>query len=147
MSWVYSGDPGFSDKDQVRFQVGDTDGTDQQVSDEEIEWAITETASTRGAAAIIARAIAAKYARLTDMSVGDLRQSYSQRQEHYTELAERLERQEGLRSLNDMYAGGISESDKETQEEDTDRVSPNFKIGMHDNPGSSTDTEDVCTGS
>ena len=144
MTWSYSQDPSISTKDEVRFYVGDTDDTDQQVQNEEIEWAITETASARGAAALVARAIAAKYARLADQSVGDLRFSYSQRQEHYTDLAERLELQEGRRFMSEMYAGGISESEKRSVESNTDRVSPNFTIGMHDNPGSDTDREEFC---
>lgn len=144
MTWSYSENPSFSEKDEVRFYIGDTDSSDQQLSNEEIEWAITQATSTRGAGAICARALASKYARLSDIAIGDLRQAYSQRQDHYTDMAKRLDALEARRGITSIYAGGISESDKESVKENTDRVTPNFSIGMHDNPGSETDSEDVC---
>ena len=40
-----------------------------------------------------------------------------------------------LRPSVSPYAGGISVSDKETQEEDTDRVVPAFNRTLHTHPG------------
>ena len=140
--WTYSGDPSANDRDQVRFLVGDTDTADQQVTDAEIAFALTQHANERLAAALIARAIAAKYARRADKSVGDLSISYSQLQEHYAALATDLESRGGLLA-GIPYAGGISKDDAETVEDDTDRVEPMFTIGMHDHPeGVTNNAED-----
>lgn len=129
--WTYSGDPSATSRDAVRFLVGDTDTADQQSSDEEIAYAIAQSATTRGAAAILAEALVAKYARLTSKSVGDLSINYAQRQEHYAVLAKRLRTDESIRGAI-PYCGGISVSDKETVEDDTDRIKPAFRRGMHD---------------
>lgn len=142
MTWTYGGDPTANNRDEVRFLVGDTDTGDQLITDEEIAYAVAEAHTNRGAAALIARAVAAKFARRADKSVGDLRISYSQQHKHYLELAGRLESETAFEIT--PYAGGISKDDKETQEEDTDRVEPSFAVGMHDNPPSQPDTRDPC---
>ena len=139
MTWAYSGDPSVSTKDEVRFLIGDTDTTDQQISDEEITYAIANAGSTKLAAAIVARAIAAKYARFVSKSVGDLSIQYAQRQQHYHDLADILQAEGNLVSVA-PYAGGISVADKTAQESDTDRVLPSFTKGMHDGDGSSEES-------
>lgn len=135
MTWSYSHDPATSDKDAVRFLVGDTDSSEQLISDEEIQFALKEEPNVRRAAAFVARAIAAKFAREADRSVGDLRIAYSQRSRGFYDLADRLEADASRRTnvLRAMpYAGGISVADKESVEDDTDRVRPSFAKGMHD---------------
>lgn len=138
MAWTYGGDPSANDRDEVRFLVGDTDTSDQLVNDAEIAYAVAEEADNLMAAARIAKAIAAKFARLVDKSVGDLSISYNQRQEAFLNLASELETRSN-RSGAAPYAGGISVSDKETVEDNTDRVEPSFKKGMNDNPGTTQD--------
>lgn len=139
MTWTYSGDPSSSDRDEVRFLVGDTDTSDQLVTDEEIAYAVTEEADNLMAASRVAKAIAAKFARLVDKSVGDLKISYNQRQKAFLDLASELEKRSN-ESGAAPYAGGISISDKETVVDDADRVEPAFKRGMNDNPGGSSDS-------
>lgn len=135
MTWTYGGDPANSDRDAVRLLVGDTDTNDQQLTDEEVTYFLTEEGEVKRAAVRSARAIGARYARLVDKAVGDLRQSYSHRQRHYEDLATRLDREASV-STALVYAGGISDADKTTVEEDTDRVKPSFEREMHDHPGS-----------
>ena len=144
MTWTYT-DPSASDKDAVRFLVGDTDTTDQQVTDEEIAYALAAEGSVNQAAASIARSIAAKYARKVDKSVGDLKYSYSQRQKAYLDMADRLEKDAAISGAS-PYAGGISRSDKETVRDDDDRVAPRIRRGQMDNPGTLTeeDLADIC---
>ena len=133
MSWSYSGDPSSSDRDSVRFLIGDTDSSDEQLSNEEINWILTQEPNTYLAGHMAAQIIAGRYARLVDKSVGDLRISYSQRQKTYFALAEALVQQAMSNSgLAAPYAGGISVSDKQLVESNTDRVQPSFKKGMHD---------------
>ena len=138
MAWTYSGDPSDSDRDWVRFRVGDTDSTDPQLTDGEIDSLVSDEGSKEAAALAAVRAILAKYARLVDKSVGDLHLSYSQRQASYQALAERLERLYALRTAI-PFAGGISISGKETLEDDTDRVAPFAKRGQFSQPGTDPD--------
>lgn len=128
MTWSYSGDPSSSNQDAVRFAIGDTDSTDQLMTDEEIAYLLT--GSTVTAASIAAcEALAAKFARQVDRSVGNLSLSSSQRAKQFTELAATLRRRTGY--LARPYAGGISVADKETRDLDTDRVKPVFSRSQH----------------
>ncbi len=130
MTWTYSGDPSDSSRDEVRFLVGDTDSTDELVSDEEIAYAIVEESNNLLAAAKVAKAIMAKFARLVDKTVGDLKLNYSQRLAAYKELIEQLT-ERGTESAGMPYSGGISISDKKTIRDNSDRVDPTFTRGMH----------------
>lgn len=134
MSWSYSGDPSNSTRDAVRFLIGDTDTNDQQLSNEELDYLLTTYSSDKYAAAIAAvRALIAKFARLADKAVGDLRISYSQRLKHYQQLISNLQLQAAtVGGLAEPYAGGISVSDKDSVEEDTDREPPAFTKDLHD---------------
>lgn len=128
MTWTYSGDPAASDTAAVRFAIGDTDSTDQLVTDEEIAYLLT--GSSVAAAAIAAcESLAAKFARQVDRSVGNLSLSSSQRSAQFRDLAATLRRRSAY--LAAPYAGGISVADKETQEDDTDRVKPTFIRSNH----------------
>ncbi len=132
MSWTYSGDPSSSTRDKVRFLIGDTDSSDQQLLDTEVDAILSDNADDPYATAItLAEGLAAKFSRKADKSVGDLSISYSQLGKNYTDLATRLRRTASLQ-LATPYAGGISIADKDAVEDDDDRVRPGFKIGMHD---------------
>lgn len=140
MTWTYSGDPSSTDRDAVRFLIGDTDNTSQLITDEEISYMLAQEGSSSSAAARICRSLAAKYARYTDQSVGDLSISYSQRYKQFSELAAQLESAAGSR-VGIPYAGGISQSDKDSRESDTDRLLPSSRVGVHDYPGLSDQPE------
>ncbi len=85
MSWSYSSNIA-TDKDRVRFLIGDIDKCDQLLQDEEILFLLTQY-DVLEAAAEAARALAARYSRLCDERVGDISKSYSQLYEHYSKLA------------------------------------------------------------
>lgn len=87
----------------VRFLVGDTDTTDQQVQNEEITFALSQaTNDVYSAAAYIARSLSAKFSRLVDVDLdGQLAESYSQLQKHYSDLAKQMSDQK-------LEAGGAS---------------------------------------
>lgn len=97
MSWSYSGNPASSTRDEVRFLIGDTDSTDQQMTDEEIDYLRTVHAdlgagvSNYLAAASAALALASKYAKMSDKTVGSLSISYSQKHSQFLSLAKSLE--------------------------------------------------------
>jgi hypothetical protein len=135
MTWTYaSSAPDFSTTlAQIRFLVGDTDTTDQQVSDEEIAYCQTRSGSnTNLAAAYACDAIAAKYARLVTTSVGDLSVTYSDLQKHYQSLSAQLK---GFGAAGAIcLGGGISQARVTEVNDDTDRVEPAFFVGMLDSP-------------
>lgn len=129
--WSYSGDPSSSELDAIRFLVGDTDAEDPLVANEEIAYALSAEGSVQKAAARIARAIAARFARTADKQVGDLRISYSQRAAQYGSIANRLEAQADRSDVR-VYAGGIGIADKDAVAQDSDRVRPAFERGRFD---------------
>lgn len=129
MAWTYTSDPSNVPRDAVRLLVGDTITTDPQLQDEEIAYFLSQAGgSVTGAAVRCARALMAKFARLVDKSVGDLRLSYSQRQAAYAALLADLETQLALGAV--PFAGGTSISDINTRRGDTDRPAPDFERDM-----------------
>lgn len=89
MSWTYD-NPTASEKDEVRFIVGDTDTTDQLLTDEEINYLLNKYDSVNEAAYQAALSIAAKFARLVNISTSKTNISYAQQYEHYKDLAAEL---------------------------------------------------------
>ncbi len=131
-SWSYSGDPKNSDVDAIRFLIGDTQESCPQLEDPEIQWAHDQLNHPYGGASICCQSLAAAMSRLADESDGQSKILFSQRARAYAqralEFAAIFTMRTGL-----VYSGNISLSDMQRQEEDTDRVSPQFDIGMEDN--------------
>lgn len=91
MTWTYNGDPSSNDRDQVRFWLGDTDSTDEQLSDEEIAFLLDINADEPLSAAIDgAQGLMAKYSRETNRAVGDLQVEAQAKVVHYAALIDRL---------------------------------------------------------
>jgi len=85
------------------------------------------------------RHLAAKFSRKADKNVGDLKISFSQLAKQYLEQAKAYENKDDdeINSYypgSTPYSGGISISEKDSVESDTDRVTPNISKNMHDNP-------------
>lgn len=96
MTWTYSGNPGSSTRDEVRFLIQDTVTSDQLLSNEEIDYLITAYDGDAYAAAIASIvALIAKAARAVEESktVGDL--SLTQR------AGERVKQWESLKKMLD----------------------------------------------
>ena len=135
MSWSYDetalGTSTASERlNSVRLLVGDTDTNDQQVQDEEITFALSQTGDNiYYAAAWVARTLASKYSRLVDTDLdGILAESYSQLQVHYKTLAGELEFQgKKAGATLGVAAGGISKATMEAVEDNTDRVKPRIR--------------------
>ena len=138
MAWTYDADPANSTRDAARLFLGDTDSTDQQLSDSEINYFISLFPTTYAAAAMAARAVAAKYARLVSKSVGDLRIEYQQRQASYAAIAVSLDEQAGAAGAS-PYLGGLTLADKESNSENTALVQPDFIRDLFDNEDSTED--------
>lgn len=74
MTWTYSGNPGASTLDEVRFLIQDTDTDDQLLSNEEINYLITAYGDAYGAAVAAVVALIAVASRAVEESkkVADL---------------------------------------------------------------------------
>jgi len=140
MTWTYSGNPADSTKDAVRFLVGDTDTTDQLITNEEITYLIAQHGVVNRVASETARAIAAKFARLMNRTIGGLSADFSAKYRQYLELADNLLSKDELSPVS-PYISGFSRSAKEAVELDTDREPTFSRKGIMDNPRSQPSDE------
>lgn len=138
-------DPSASNIAAVRFLVGDPAGASQQLSDAEITFALNQTGNdTYAAAAVCARALAARYARKVDTRFETVESKYSQLRDNYLSLARQLDVQAkrlGSRGLGVPLAGGVSRADVETTDSLTDRVRPYFRDNLFNNPPPPNETD------
>jgi hypothetical protein len=137
VTWNYTGNPADSNRDAVRYLLGDTDYSDQLLSDQEIDWLLTENGTVRSAAAEGALSIAARFARCMDRSIGSLSFSFTQRFEQYQRLAEELRRNVRAEPAAAWFSGS-SRSEKRARDENTDRERTFATKGIHDYYGTST---------
>jgi len=130
--------------DEVRFNIGDTDATDPQLTNEEIAFLLDRNDDNTLCASISAiQNIMAKFSRLCDETTGRVRVAFDQRFAHYKTMYDELKKRLSETSDLDVYSGGISISDKDTLREDTDAVQPAFQIDQFDEPN---DAEDELEG-
>lgn len=120
-------------KDAVRLLIGDVVASDQQMQDEEIVFFVSSRGTLYGAAAECCRALAAKFGRSVDQTAGSTKNMYSQMSKAYTAAAIYFESKSAMAGGGMPYSGGISLSDKQTQQLNEDRVVPIFTKGMMDN--------------
>jgi hypothetical protein len=96
MGWNYSG-PSASDKDAVRFLIGDTDVDDQLLSDEEINYLVDTWLPVHGTifyvSSIACETIAARMAREISYSADGVSVSLSELQSKFELSAETLRQQ------------------------------------------------------
>lgn len=102
--WTYSGDPTSSLLDAVRYTIGDTIETDPLLQDEEVQYELTQAGSNVLQAAVrCCEAIAAKFARLADSTMGQTSINASQKYAQYTALASHLRRKAAIKAT--PYSG------------------------------------------
>ena len=133
MTWTY--DPTLlptSTLCQVRAMIGDVVFAQQQLADEEIQYAISLRTTSYGAAAECCRSLSARYARSVDQAAGSQKISYSQMSLAYARQALAFETKATMSGSGTPYAGGISQADKLNNVGDDDNVEPSFGIGMFD---------------
>ena len=121
----------------VRLLVGDTDTTDQQVQNEEITFALTETGNNIYAAASwVARTIASQYSRRVNTTLdGALSADYTDLAAQYFKLAEDLEyRGKTNGAVLGVAAGGLTVSDINAVRANTNRVEGSFRRDRFRNP-------------
>jgi hypothetical protein len=132
VDWLYTGEPGTRTIDAVRLLIGDTDSTDQLITDNEISYLLTRHGSINRTASEACRAIAAKFARLMNRSIGGLSADFSQKYHQYMELADSLLTKEETEPVS-PFTSGWKRSVKEAREADTERETTFGRKGIHDN--------------
>lgn len=138
MAWTYDSTL-TTDRDKVRLLIGDYDVNDPLLSDEELcflQGENTDIYST--AVAAIDVAIAAIARKPESKSVGPLSLSYANRVRSLEAARTRIEKMKDERTgvpVN-LWAGGISRSDKITGE--TDETTKEFRLGQMDTPAGRT---------
>lgn len=129
MAWTYV-TPIATTKDEVRLLIGDTDTTDQQLLDEEINYFVVQESSAVRAAARACETLAAKYARKMNKKMGDLSIEAEKLSKHYMDLATRLFDQG--RSTGVPTAGGIEVADRNANQDDDSVTHNAIRRNMHD---------------
>ena len=140
MAWSF--DPALpTDKDKVRLYIGDTDETNPQVADETIDATLVEYPDPLLAAAVISRSLAAQYGRQVTYRAGDVSENSSDLAKFYLDLAKELDPAGVTKAipLASISVGGLSISEKETLDSNSDAVQPSFSRGMDDIPGGPSD--------
>lgn len=132
MAFTYEGNLAGSEKDQVRFLVGDTDETEFFLHDDEITWLISQWAqkgSIYYTASMAAESIAAKFAREVSLTSDSQTVGTSELQQKYLDLASRLMRMhETLLTGGNVDMGGVLAG----EQPDPTVTSPAFGTRMHD---------------
>jgi hypothetical protein len=118
---------------QARFLIGDTIENDQQLADEEINFAMNVRSSIWGAAATCCFTLSAKLSRKADTVTGELHTLFSAQAKAYAARAAQYEDKSTIFGGGVPIVGGISVTEKVNQIENSDRVVPNFNLGMTDN--------------
>lgn len=125
--------PTASDKDAIRFLIGDTNPATALVSDEEINFMVSKWMPVQGTveyvAAAVAEAIGAKYAREASFSADGVSVSLAQLGQQFRDLAANLRAQHKSLLVGGLPdAGGVSSD----EQPDPEIASFNFGTGMHD---------------
>lgn len=116
-----------TDVGKVRLRINDRDVANATFTDEEIQSFLDQEGSVLAASMAALRAMAVVSSTEVDVTAGDVQVRNSQRSGLLTQAASTLEGEvSGEFTPVGMYAGGISKSDKETREDDTDRTKPFF---------------------
>ena len=135
MTWTYNSDVS-TDRDKVRLLIGDKDTNDQLLSDEEIDFVITQQPNVYYSAAQCCETIAGKFGRDVSTTLEGMSIAKRQRFENYLNMANQLRTMAMRVAPSKPFAASIDKDDKEaySYHENSNLVQPNFEIEMHDHP-------------
>lgn len=91
MTWTYSGNPGDSPKDEVRYLLGDTVEKNPLLSDEEILYELSKTDSPAKAAYKAGKKALALLAKEISQEVGPFKMKLENRYSQYKQIVDSLE--------------------------------------------------------
>ena len=134
MTVTFGNNPSGSNRDLVRILVQDTTG---RLTDETIDYFLTSEPSVWYAAAMCADTLAGLMGGSASVTVGDLSSVNWLSAPQLRSLAKSFRMRGSLAAV--PFAGGIKQSDKDTENADTDRVPHAFGIGKLDDQGSTYD--------
>jgi hypothetical protein len=141
MAWTYDNTLP-SAKDQVRYLIQDTDTAEQLAQDEEISFALSQNGqNVYGAAADCCNALSLGFARrfsFNDKLIDDNKA----RAEKYAEMAKDFRAQAKTKRVPNIFAGGLSKSEKQARASDTDAVQPSFTVDLHSARGGNSSLSD-----
>lgn len=127
MTFSYSGNPGASTLDAVRYLTGDTVERMALLTDEEIQYNLAQSGNAAPAAAVAAiEAMMVRAAGMVDESVGSVSKSWSQRLSNLGTIRTMLLDKQARGGLGAPRAGGISYADKARTAANPDAVRPRF---------------------
>jgi len=130
---------------QVRRLISDVNSTGPLFSDEEIEFYIDQGSNIYEAASIASLSLKAKFADAVKKTVGKLSIESQQKSEHYGQLAIDYAAKSKVKGGIQLFAGGLSKTQKNTERSDTDRVDPSFRRDFMDFPGTGLSEGDGST--
>lgn len=144
MTWTYNvAQLGASELFQVRFEIQDTNPSNELLQDEEIERAIAVEANFWGAAARCCEILSRGFLAKADVRLGRaLAVTYSKMAEQYTAMATSL-RAKAIGGAAAPWVGGMLVSDKQAYQEQANLVQPIFARDMQENPWVGGYTPDV----
>lgn len=132
-NWTYGGNPSASPKDAVRFYVGDTDETDPLLLDGEIEYLLgLYNGAVINASIQACEMIMAKFSRMVNEQVGGVRIDFTDKIKNMNLMKQALIQRISTTTIM-PYAGGISRSDVQQNNQNADRVCPDFTRHMMQN--------------
>jgi len=131
MSWSYD-DTLPTDRDKLRFRIGDIDTEEQLLSNETLDTLLSIRPSVVLAAIDAVEGILAKFAREIDRQALGLGGPRSQKTMHYRQLLNDL-RSEAAQGSTGVYFGGGSISGKEAFRNDSDAPLTPFRLNQFDN--------------
>jgi len=131
--WTYSGDPGKSPADAVRFLVGDTIRARPLLDDREVAYIVGRNANINIAAAEACEALWSRFLAISDYNVGSVSKKFSDVAAKFKERAADF-RSEAARGSALVSFPATLRSTKRALETDSDLAPPQFSIGLADSP-------------
>ena len=131
MTWSYNENL-TTDRDKVRFRIGDTDTDDQLLSNETIDALLVIRNDVVLASIDSVQAILAKFAREIDRQALGLGGPRSQKTTHYENLLKIL-RAEADKGATGVFYGGATIAEKDDALADTTKPRPPFRLNQFNN--------------
>ena len=131
MTWSYNENLS-TDRDKVRFRIGDTDTDDQLLSNETIDALLVIRNDVVLASIDSVQAILAKFAIEIDRQALGLGGPRSQKTTHYENLLKIL-RAEADKGATGVFYGGATIAEKEDALADTTKPRPPFRLDQFNN--------------
>ena len=132
--FTYNDDKLSVTRNQVRLLIDDKNSTDQQFSDDEIDFFNDQEGNIYGAASVAALSLQFRFGGQADKTVGDLKISLSQKSDAYEKLAKTFAKKAEDKGTPQIFAGGLTISGKNTDRSNDDLVQPAFYKWQNDFP-------------